>query len=308
MEKVIKVVILGVSGMLGSMVLDYFYQYSSMELIATVRTPELAEKIKQKAPNVDLRLLNAEKCSSQLIAELTGDAQWIINNIGSIKPYIHEDSKAEIERAIMVNALFPHLLARAAEQKDCRVLQIATDCVFSGKKGQYNEKDSHDAVDVYGKTKSLGEVYSRNINNLRCSIIGSEIKNHNSLMDWFIRQAPHSCVNGFTNHQWNGITTLHFAKICKGIIDSGIELPHVQHLIPNDMVSKNDLLRILATEYQRQDMTITPVEAKEAIDRTIVTLDLALNSKIWKASGYDKPPSISQMVTELERFERHISI
>ena len=35
---------------------------------------------------------------------------------------------------------------------------MSTDCVFSGLKGYYSEKDPSDADDLYGKTKYLGEV------------------------------------------------------------------------------------------------------------------------------------------------------
>ena len=92
--------------------------------------------------------------------------------IGVIKPYIRDDDAAAVERALRVNGLFPHILARAAERSGCRVLQIATDCVYAGTIGNYREAAPHDALDVYGKTKSLGEVNSAAVHHLRCSIIG----------------------------------------------------------------------------------------------------------------------------------------
>ena len=82
-------------------------------------------------------------------------------------------------------------------------MQIATDCVYSGKKGSYNEDDLHDALDVYGKTKSLGEAQSPNLLNIRCSIIGPEQGKHVSLLEWFLTQEPGAKLQGFAHHHWN---------------------------------------------------------------------------------------------------------
>lgn len=251
-----KTVILGNTGMLGSMVADTwdgdFVSYDHSQFDA-------------EHPNWDK----------------TMHADWVINCIGVIKPYCDD-----VPRAIRVNALFPH-------QLPSNTLQIATDCVFSGKKGNYTETDPHDATDVYGKTKSLGE--APGVHNLRCSIIGPEVKNHISLLDWFLAQDK---ANGFTNHMWNGITTYHFSKICQGIIREGIKLPNVQHIVPGDVVTKAELLKIIAEAYGK-DIPVTEVEAPEAVDRTLATNDPRLNDQIWRAAGYNYPPTIKQMVQEL---------
>lgn len=205
----------------------------------------------------------------------------IINCIGVIKPYCDD-----VSRAIRINALFPHSLP-------ADTLQIATDCVFSGKQGSYVETDVHDAGDVYGKTKSLGE--ASHLNNLRCSIIGPEIKNHLSLLDWFLSQEK---ADGFTNHLWNGITTYHFSKIVQGVIREAIELPDIQHIVPADIVSKAELLESIAKAFYR-NIPVNHKAAPQAINRTLSTNNPELNFKLWKAAGYSSPPSIIQMLEEL---------
>lgn len=207
---------------------------------------------------------------------------WVINCIGVTKPHCYD-----VERAIKVNSLLPFYLPE-------NTLQIATDCVYSGKKGGYVESDPHDALDTYGKTKSLGEA-ATHVKNLRCSIIGPEIKGHLSLLDWFLAQ---DSANGFTNHLWNGITTYHFSKICQGIVKEGIELPHLQHIVPADVATKAELLRIIAKAYKWAG-ELVDVEAAESVDRTLSTENPELNRRLWKAAGYDKPPTIEQMVQEL---------
>jgi dTDP-4-dehydrorhamnose reductase len=206
----------------------------------------------------------------------------MVNCIGLIKPYCEDPGKA-----IRVNALFPHYLPAGS-------IQIATDCVYSGQDGLYIETDPHDALDVYGKTKSLGE--APHLNNLRCSVIGPEEKNHLSLLDWFLSQED--TVNGFTNHFWNGVTSYHFAKIVEGIIRENIQLPVLQHIIPADSVTKSELLQIIATVYKK-DITIREVETPTVVNRTLATTNPALNLRLWRAAGYDQPPTIEQMVKEL---------
>jgi dTDP-4-dehydrorhamnose reductase len=298
----VRVVVLGSTGMLGSMVLNHLACDSSLQLAATVRSRDLLEKMQGGLGNVEWRLLDAERRTIEEVAGLLRDAEWAINAIGVIKPYIHDDNAPEMQRAVTVNALFPHLLAGAAGKTGCRVLQIATDCVYSGVKGCYVETDNHDPLDVYGKTKSLGEVYSPNVHHLRCSIIGPEPKGHVSLLDWFLGQPRNGGVSGYSNHRWNGVTTLHFARLCQATIRQGLKLPHVQHVIPTGVVSKAELLRCFAREYQRQDITITSTEAKTVIDRTLATADDSLNRTLWAAAGYADPPSVPQMVAEMAQF------
>lgn len=301
-----RVVVLGASGMLGSMLVDFLSRDSALEVTATVRGESLARTLKEKVPGVRSRLLDAERCGSAELLEVLNGARWAVNAIGVIKPYVHDDNAAEIYRAVQVNSLFPHVLARAAEQCGCRVLQIATDCVYSGSKGNYVENDPHDALDVYGKTKSLGEVYSSNVFQLRCSIIGPEIKTHVSLLDWFLDQERGTAVNGFTNHQWNGVTTLHFARLCQGIMTAELDLPHLQHVVPAGVVSKCELLQHFAREFQREDLSIQPAEARTVIDRTLNTTNQTLNRRIWACADYDEPPTISRMVQELAHFDHSL--
>ncbi len=290
-----KVLVLGASGMLGSMVTKVLAEDDSLAVTGTVRSSASQLNIN----NVTWTTFDAETATADQIAELIKDHQWVVNAIGIIKPYIHDDNPAETERAVRVNALFPHLLAKAAEQSDAKVIQIATDCAYSGAKGAYTENDTHDALDVYGKTKSLGEVPTPQMHHLRCSIIGPELKHKLSLLEWFLGQPQDATVNGYTNHQWNGVTTYHFGRICRGIITNDLEIPNKQHIIPGNALSKADLLKAFARSYQRDDLTIKPGEAQVVIDRTLQTNDPESNIKIWQAAGYNTPPTLEQMIQEM---------
>ena len=151
--KRIKVLIFGASGMLGSMVTDFLSRDESLSVTATMRSPELIDKARRFMSNVEWQIFDIkdENRTVQQFQEFA-EPDWIINAIGIIKPYIHDDQPDDIERAITGNSCYPHWLARSFEKS--RILQIATDCVYSGSKGNYIEGDKHDAIDVYGKTKS----------------------------------------------------------------------------------------------------------------------------------------------------------
>jgi dTDP-4-dehydrorhamnose reductase len=287
--------------MLGSMLTDELARHAGFCLTATRRAT--AETPKRGAiPGVAWVPFDASAANLEEALSACGKHQWIINAIGITKPLIRDDNPAQIERAVRVNVLLPHAVARYAEAHGARVLQIATDCVYSGARGAYVETDAHDALDAYGKTKSLGECYAPNTAHLRCSIVGPEPKDFKFLLEWFRTQPPGARVSGFLNHQWNGITTLHFARLCAGIIESDLELPHSQHVVPQGVVSKAEMLRLFASAYERLDIQITDTNASQVIDRTLSTLNHKLNARLWLAAGCPAPPSLPEMIAELSQY------
>lgn len=299
-----KVLVLGGSGMLGSMIIDWLARDGSCEVGGTMRSQRYLEYGRRIIPDVKWHIFDVGATTFETLPAFLDDYDWIINAIGVIKPLIHDDNPMEVEQAIRVNALFPHSLARKTESCGKGVLQIATDCVYSGDQGNYAEDAPHDPLDVYGKTKSLGEVYSSHVFHLRCSIIGPEPTGHVSLLDWFLRRPPGAGVNGFTNHRWNGVTTLHFAKICCGIVkQQDLELPHLQHIVPTMVMTKADMLEEFARQYGRQDIEIGHGEAAQSVDRTLSTKNQSLNQRLWETAGYGRPPSIPEMIRELHEYE-----
>lgn len=300
-----KVLVLGASGMLGAMVTDVLARDSELKVTASARSGELLALGKQRIPEAAWVPFTAGETDP---APLLKEVEWVVNAIGITKPLIHDDSAFEVERALRVNSLFPHALAKAAEAQGTRVLQIATDCVYSGQQGQYQESAAHDALDVYGKTKSLGETYSDAMHHLRCSIIGPEIKDFRFLLEWFRRQEKNATINGFTNHQWNGVTTLQFAKLCRGVIKSGLKLGHLQHVIPGDALAKSDMLKVFAEAYGRPDIRINETQAAKVIDRILQTGQPEQNASLWKAAGYPAPPTVADMIREVSRFDLRLAL
>lgn len=270
--------ILGATGMLGSMVADFFVRNRRNKVILTTRGQRTLPPVLTSGVTVesfDAEPDGAKNAIHDLLARHRPD--YVINCIGIIKPHCKDDDPQGRRRAILVNALFPSILLAESASSGANVIQIATDCVYSGRQGNYLEDDAHDALDVYGKTKSLGEVHAPNFLNIRCSIIGPELKNHLSLFAWFRRQ-PDGCeLSGFAHHRWNGITTLEYAQLCYAIINNrhGLEFASltacssIHHYLPNETVTKYSLLNILAKECNKNVRIKRVTDIGEPIDRTL---------------------------------------
>lgn len=286
-----KVLVLGASGMLGNAVYRVLKNNPTLEVIGT------SSKIHHGLETFDV----LKDSLADLIRE--SKPNYIVNCIGKIKPEIDEQDKSSIERSIFVNSLFPLQISHLA--RDSRIIQIATDCVYSGLKGGYVESDKHDALDVYGKTKSLGEVASDNYLNIRCSIIGKEINTNKSLLEWFLNQATGSKVKGYSNHLWNGLTTHAFARLVNGLIcskESAELFGRTIHVVPGDVVNKFELLQLFAKVFERSDIIIESSLASIAVDRTLVTIHPEINAAVWSMGGYGRIPPIHQMLEEYVKF------
>ena len=275
--------------MLGSMVYRYFKHCYDCTVMGTSRTPQ-----------GDLVPFDVCKGFDNFPIKLE-ELNYVINCIGITKPYCHDNNPEEVKNAIYVNALFPRQLAELAAKKGFRVIQIATDCVFAGTRGNYLEDEPHDPPDVYGKTKSLGEVRSRAFLNIRCSIVGPEPYHKAFLMEWFFSQSRGATVKGYTNHFWSGVTTLQFAKLCKEIIfknqfDALAEKSPVHHFVPNNTVSKYELLRLFNKVFDR-GVNIEPHNAARSVNLTLGT-QYNLISSFYPAT------TIERELVELKQFQQ----
>jgi dTDP-4-dehydrorhamnose reductase len=291
------VVVLGASGMLGSMVVRVLAACPDLHVRATTREGAALAGVNR----VPVDALAVEDKDGRLDEVLTG-ADWAVNAIGLIKPHISDCDASAIARAIRVNAAFPHRLAQTACRTGTRVLQIATDCVYAGTRGGYTESSVHDAHDVYGKTKSLGEVPASHVHHIRASIVGPEAGRVSSLLEWFRSRPRRTTIPGYLNHRWNGVTTLQFARVCAAIVRDDRSLPAVQHLVPADIVAKYQLLEMFRRSFGRTDVTVDPVDAAQAVDRSLATERSGVSECLWRAAGYPAAPTIEAMGAELAAF------
>ncbi len=188
----------------------------------------------------------------------------VINCMGTIKSVVNNHGTLT---TIRVNSIFPHLLANVCEEKECHLIHITTDCVFTGNDGNYTEKSLHDCTDVYGKTKSLGE--PSNCTVVRTSIIGEEIGTSRSLIEW-VKAQDGKTVNGYLNHRWNGLSCHQVAKVFEKIIKEEKYWMGVRHVYSPESLNKCDLVKSIAHAH-KLNIEVTPVDAPTKCDRTLAT-------------------------------------
>jgi dTDP-4-dehydrorhamnose reductase len=208
----------------------------------------------------------------------------IINAIGVVKQ--REAAKDPIE-SLEVNSLLPHRLTRLARGAGARVIHFSTDCVFSGRRGRYAESDTPDAEDLYGRTKLLGEVTAEGALTLRTSIIGRELRQKRSLVEWFLAQRGR--VRGYSRAIYTGFTTLEMARILERIVTAYPEASGLWH-VASEPISKYELLLLL----QRYYRLANEVEQDEEF-----ACDRSLDSSRFRAEFNYRPPSWEQMIAEL---------
>jgi len=247
-----KVIVLGSSGMLGSTVMNHFID-CGYDVTGSIRSGEFIKE----------NVFVFDPTASSTWKNFPKDADYVVNAIGIIKPFMLDN----IKDSIYINAIFPHILADRCKTFGSKLIHITTDCVYSGRDGGYNEDALHDALDDYGKSKSLGE--PKNCMVIRTSIIGPEIHKNASLVSWVQAQKGKE-INGFTNHLWNGITTKTYAEVCHKIIKNDWYNDDLYHVHAPSIVTKFELVTMINNRYN-VGATINPIPAGVRIDRTLST-------------------------------------
>ena len=202
---------------------------------------------------------------------------FIVNCVGIVKQ--RQEAQMAIP-SITINSLLPHKLAAFAGAWGGRVIHPSTDCVFDGKRGGYTEADDSSAEDLYGKSKFLGELHCDNGLTLRTSIIGRELVEHRSLLDWFLMQQGKT-VRGFRRVIYSGVTTNQLAAVVTLVIQKVPGL-HGLFQVVSEPISKYELICMIRDAY-KLEINIVP-EDREVSDRSMK------GDKFREDTGYVSPP------------------
>jgi len=278
--------------MLGTMAARVLAQGSGIEVVVTTRTG-----------GGGALAFEAGRDSVPTLLEVSG-CDWIVNSIGVLDHKIDDEVPESVAAAMEANARLPVRLAEAAGPNR-RIIHITTDGVFSGASGPYDELSPHDAESVYARSKSLGEVVAPHVVNLRCSIIGPEPPPPVSLLGWALSQPQGASITGYVNHLWNGVSSLHLARLCRALIETDQHtLPSTLHVVPGDWATKADLLGVVLGAFGRTDVEVVRGSVPQPVDRRLTTGYPEASRSLWRAAGYPEPPRIADMVNELAEFCR----
>ncbi|HEY8560609.1 MAG TPA: SDR family oxidoreductase [Pyrinomonadaceae bacterium] len=209
----------------------------------------------------------------------------IFNAVGVIKQL---PTSKDVVKTLTINSIFPHRLAEIAAKSAARLINIGTDCVFDGKKGNYKEEDVSDATDLYGKSKNLGEVVEGNCLTLRTSIIGRELRSEHSMVEWFLTNRGKT-VKGFTNAIYTGFPTVVMAEILADVIENRPDLRGLYH-VSSAPINKYELLKMIREAY-RAEIEIEPFDD--------FRIDRSLDSTRFRQAVGFRPPSWREMIEKM---------
>lgn len=218
----------------------------------------------------------------------------VINAVGIVKQL---PAASDVIQTLTVNSIFPHRLGQLGREFGFRTITISTDCVFSGKKGNYKEDEPADALDLYGQSKHFGELTEGNTLTLRTSIIGRELGPSHGLVDWFLSNREKT-VNGYINAIYSGFPTIIFADIIKRLISEKPDLRGLFH-VSSEPINKFDLLNLINARLGL-GVNVIPYEDLR-IDRS---LDSSLFRQKADFAAQDWPEMIDKMCADPTPYDK----
>lgn len=271
----IKVLVIGIKGMAGHVVFQSLPMLGNYDVYGIARNIETSDKV------FNLDVFNTEELNK--IIDLQFDV--IINCVG----ILNQDAENNPHKAVWFNSYFPHFLEAVTKNTKTKVISISTDCVFSGKRGNYCETDFKDGEGFYAVSKSLGEIINDKDLTIRTSIIGPELnKNGIGLFHWFMQQKKE--INGYTQAFWSGITTIELAKV----IDQAIQ-QNIKGLIVvagRNKIDKYSLLVLFNKVFKNNSIVIN--------ENSSYKVDKSMHSN---RNDFDYTvPSYEEMIVEMKRW------
>ncbi len=271
-----KVLVLGAGGMLGHTVLRLFSQTRDYEVFGSVRSESSLRLLPSDLSGRILAGFDVENHDNliKLFSKVRPDV--VINCVGLVKQLAAADDPLS---ALPINSILPHRLAYLCQASGARLIHISTDCVFSGKKGGYTELDVSDAADLYGRSKSIGEVNTTNALTIRTSIIGHELVGAHGLLSWFLAQKQQ--VRGFRRAIFSGLPTIELAHVIRDFVLTRPELSGLYH-VSAAPINKYELLKLISKVYGK-NTSIVP-DDDLIIDRSLDS------SRFQVETGYRPAP------------------
>jgi dTDP-4-dehydrorhamnose reductase len=247
-----EVLVLGANGMAGHMITIYLQEQGH----------NVTGFARSLLPYCDTIIGNALSQESVRNAIVSKPFNAVINCIGILNKEVDQ----HVADGIYLNSYLPHYVADCVRDTPTRVIHLSTDCVFSGRSGNYHEHSLKDGETLYDQTKALGEIDDTRNLTFRASIIGPDTKmNGVGLLNWFLQQK--SKVNGYTGAIWTGVSTYTLAQAINVALKE--HLTGLYHLVNNSKIAKYDLLQLFNRILRSESIEIIP-DDKLQIDKSLI--------------------------------------
>lgn len=214
-----------------------------------------------------------------------GQYDAIINAIG----ILNQDAEDNKSNAVLLNSYLPHFLSDTTKDLKTKIIHMSTDCVFSGRTGDYSESSYRDGETFYDRSKALGELDNNKDLTFRNSIIGPDMSERGiGLFNWFMKQEGH--INGFTKAIWTGVTTLTLAKAMEQALKEN--LTGLYNLVNNESISKYELLKLFNKYMKNNEIEILS-SSKLSLDKSLINTRKDFSFEV---------PSYETMVAEMKEW------
>jgi dTDP-4-dehydrorhamnose reductase len=267
--------ILGATGMAGHVIAIYLKEQGHEVTALTRRKFDYCENVVGDVTNLSM------------VSEVVNNGGYdaVINCIGILNQYAETNK----HQAVFLNSYLPHYLSNITRDIKTRIIHMSTDCVFSGKSGNYNENSFRDGETFYDRSKALGELENSKDLTFRNSIIGPDInQNGIGLFNWFMKQDGD--INGFTKAIWTGVTTLTLAKAMEKAMENN--LVGLYNLVNNESISKYNLLKLFNKHCKDSRLEIYQSD-KVSLNKSLINTRDDFDFKV---------PSYNEMVIEMKEW------
>ncbi|MGF7060014.1 sugar nucleotide-binding protein [Brassicibacter mesophilus] len=271
-----RILVLGSTGMAGHVITTYLEKNPKLEIYNLSHTRKLNNK------SIIMDVMNIEELNKYL-NKIKVD--FIINCIGILNKY----AEMYMDKAAFLNGYLPHFLEYKYKNSDTRIIHLSTDCVFSGKDGNYTENSFRDGDSFYDRTKTVGEIINNKDITFRTSIIGPDMNPDGiGLFNWYMRNKGE--INGYVNAIWTGVTTIELAKAIECAIFS--DLTGLYHLVSDTSINKYELLSLFSLIFSRKDLIINECE------------DIRVNKSLinTRTDFSHRVPTYYQMINEMKKW------
>jgi dTDP-4-dehydrorhamnose reductase len=252
----VRTLVTGAAGLLGHTLMRVVAEHPDVEAVGGVRRPSQRDVLRHAGHRVELVDIADEGSVTRVLA---AGIDVVINCAGMTKA-----RSGDAVEAMRVNALGPHLLARACERAGVRLVHMSTDCVFSGLTGRYTEDDLPDPVDLYGRSKLAGEVTDGPHLTVRTSFIGRELGTRHGLLEWFLAQRGR--VSGYAGAIWSGLTAITLSRTLLALA-ARADVTGLLH-VGGEAVDKYTLLTLLRDAFHKDDVDLVATD-EPRVDRSL---------------------------------------
>ncbi len=289
-----RILVTGASGLLGI----------NLALKAAQRYDVLGVLHEQRLFDPGFETLHADLLQPGEIARILDESKpdWVINCVALASL---DASERNPELAQRLNAELPGRLALEAAKRGLRFLQISTDAVFDGVKGNYDEEDSPVPISVYGRTKRLAELAVKaahpHVLIVRPNFFGWSLGGDRSLAEFFYnRLSANEQVPGYTDRIFCPLYVVDLATIVLELMEKNAR--GIYHAASSDHLSKYDFGVAIAKRFSLNADLIQPAVTEDTTAPRALNLTLR-TARLAKILGR-KPPTIAEGLEKLfEQFQ-----